>query len=126
VIWRDPVREIFHLALGAWRPGPPRPIVHQESGEERPELAQASEATSREAIDAEEACWPIPRLDKTRLDKTEGFSTAERQRLAWIKANSLAIDPVIDPALRAGWNRDTAKQESAGPISGAGPPSTGS
>ena len=58
------------------------------------EQAQLQEALSREAIDAEEACWLI-----AQMDKTDGFSEGERQLLAFIKENSPSIDPALAPLL---------------------------
>ena len=85
-----PVREAFKEAdvFGSHRA--------REAREE--EQARVSEALSREAIDAEEACWLIAQMDKT-ADFGGSFSEGERQLLAFIKANSPSIDPALQPFL---------------------------
>lgn len=67
---------------------------HETREAREKEQAQVSEALSRGAINAEEACWLI-----AQIDKTEGFSVGERQLLAFIKANSPSIDPALQPLL---------------------------
>jgi len=62
------------------------------------EQARVTEALAREAIDAEEAQWLIAQLDKT-ADSSGAFSEGERQLLAFIKANSPAIDPALTPLI---------------------------
>ncbi len=56
------------------------------------EDARLSEALHRESIDAEEARWLIG-----HLERAEDLSVGERKLLAFIKANSPAIDPALDP-----------------------------
>jgi hypothetical protein len=56
------------------------------------EDAQLSEALHRESIDAEEAHWLIG-----HLEREEDLSVGELKLLAFIKANSPAIDPALDP-----------------------------
>lgn len=85
-----PVREAFQEAdvFGTHRA--------QETREK--EEARVTEALAREAIDADEAQWLIAQLGKA-ADFGEGFSEGERQLLAFIKANSPAIDPALQPLI---------------------------
>lgn len=55
------------------------------------EAVEAREALSRETVTAGEARWLVE-----QLEMSEGFSPAERQLLAFIKANAPATDPALD------------------------------
>jgi len=68
--------------------------THRAREARETEQARLGEALSREAIDAEEARWLTE-----QIGKTEALSDGQRQLLAFIKENSPAIDPALEPLL---------------------------